>query len=224
MSLILCVKNLIIIVLITFLGSLEVYALDGVKAFAEHKMVMLLIHPVTGSIVKANSSAAEFYGYSISELESMKIQEINTLSKEATQAEMQLARKEKRNYFIFKHQLKNGNLKTVEVSSIPISYQGRPVLYSIIRDISEYRSAQEGLWHFQHRLDDMVKEQSAQLRSTHQRQLITFTVLSTFLVSALVALSRLLINQRSTKTQLEDCIFRSIPISHFGIIRSPISV
>ncbi|PNH97161.1 hypothetical protein C1O24_08115 [Vibrio diazotrophicus] len=204
MSLILCVKNLIIIVLITFLGSFEVYALDGVKAFAEHKMVMLLIHPVTGSIVKANSSAAEFYGYSISELESMKIQEINTLSKEATQAEMQLARKEKRNYFIFKHQLKNGNLKTVEVSSIPISYQGRPVLYSIIRDISEYRSAQEGLWHFQHRLDDMVKEQSAQLRSTHQRQLITFTVLSTFLVSALVALSRLLINQRSTKTQLED--------------------
>ncbi|MGY2573419.1 diguanylate cyclase domain-containing protein [Vibrio sp. C8] len=204
MSLILRVKNFVIIVLVTFLGSFDVYALDGVKAFEEHQMVMLLIHPKTGNIVKANASASEFYGYSISELESMKIQEINTLSKEATRAEMQLARKEKRNYFIFKHQLKNGNLKTVEVSSIPIFYHGRPVLYSIVRDISEYRAAQEGLWHFQHRLDDMVKEQSEQLTSTHQHQLITFAVLSTFLAFALAGLSRLLIKQRNTKAQLEN--------------------
>lgn len=204
MSLMLRVKNFFIIVCFTFLVSFKAYALDGIKAFEEHKMVMLLIDPVTGSIVKANPSASEFYGYSKPELESMKIQDINTLSPEATQAEMRLARKERRNYFIFKHRLKDGGLKTVEVSSVPTTYRGNNVLFSIVRDISEYRAAQEGLWHFQHRLDDIVKEQSAQLTHTHQRQLITFTVLSTFLVLALAALSRLLIKQRSTKTLLEQ--------------------
>lgn len=204
MSLILSVKKFFIVVFATLFVSFKAYALDGIKAFEEHKMVMLLIHPKTGSIVKANPSAAEFYGYSKLELESMKIQEINTLSPEATHAEMQLARKEKRNYFIFKHRLKNGSLKTVEVSSIPTTYRGHNVLFSIVRDISEYRAAQEGLWHFQHRLDDMVKEQSAQLTSTHQQQLIIFTVLSMFLVLALAALSRVLIKQRNTKAQLED--------------------
>lgn len=190
--------------LLVLFSSLSAYALDGNKSFEEHKMVMLLIHPNSGSIVKANASAAEFYGYSQTELESMKIQQINTLSSEATRAEMQLARKEKRNYFIFQHRLKDGSLKTVEVSSIPVSYQGKPVLYSIIRDISEYRAAQEGLWHFQHRLDDMVKEQSSQLTATHQRQLLIFTALSIVLALALAALFRLLINQRNTKAQLED--------------------
>ncbi|WP_165310717.1 diguanylate cyclase domain-containing protein [Vibrio ziniensis] len=198
------VKKIILFVLLILFVPLNATAFNGSKAFEEHKMVMLLIEPESGTIVKANSAAEEFYGYSISDFESMKIQDINTLSPQAIHAEMRLAKKEKRNYFIFQHRTKSGDLKTVEVSSIPLVYQGSTVLYSIIRDISGYRAAQEGLWHYQHRLDDMVKEQSSQLTATHQRQLLIFTALSIVLALALAALFRLLINQRNTKAQLED--------------------
>lgn len=77
----------------------------------------------------------------------MPIQHINVLSPKAVAEEMALAKKEQRNYFIFPHHLANQTVKTVEVSSIPDIYNGELLLYSIIRDISEFREAQDGLWH-----------------------------------------------------------------------------
>ncbi len=196
-------KNVFFLLLWALCVPTKAYAIDGNKAFELHNMVMLLIQPKDGQIIKANPAAAQFYGYSISQLESMTIQDINTLSREATIAEMQLAKTEKRSYFIFEHRLSNGDFKTVEVSSIPMIYKGKKVLYSIIRDISEYRAAQEGLWHYQHRLEDMVKEQSAKVTASHRLQLFTFVGLSTFLAFVLVALAKQVFVQRKTKLLLE---------------------
>ena len=49
------------------------------QMFEEHSAIMLMIEPHTGRIVDANNSAAQFYGYSLEQLRSMNISEINQL-------------------------------------------------------------------------------------------------------------------------------------------------
>lgn len=107
------------------------------KIFRFHKATMMLIDPDTGEIIDANESAQRFYGYSINELKRMKIQDINMLSEEQVKDEMKRAESEARNYFNFKHRLKNGKIKDVEVYSSPIPYGDRKILFSIIHDVTE---------------------------------------------------------------------------------------
>ena len=113
--------------------------------FEKNKAVKLLIDPVTGKIVDANTAATEFYGYSLSELRSMQISEINQLNKGEVETEMQKALHEKRQFFEFKHLLANGELRDVAVYSGPIRYQERDLLYSIIYDITEKKISETAL-------------------------------------------------------------------------------
>lgn len=52
--------------------------------FSDHSAVMLVIDPETGRILNANPSACVFYGYDMSELLSLNVQDINMLPKEET--------------------------------------------------------------------------------------------------------------------------------------------
>lgn len=110
------------------------YLLD---LFDEHGMVMMLIEPQDGSILYANKAAALFYGYTKQQLETMNISQINTLPPKETAAEMLAALNEKRNYFIFKHRLAGGEIRTVEVFSYRVTLNNKEVLFSIINDITD---------------------------------------------------------------------------------------
>ena len=111
---------------------------DTYKSLFENSYsVMLLIHPETSGIIDANTAACKYYGYEKYELQNMRIQDINTLSKEQIAEEMQNAKTERRNYFNFQHRLANGEIRDVEVFSNPIIIGHEKVLYSIIHDISE---------------------------------------------------------------------------------------
>jgi len=111
--------------------------------FEKNKAVKILIDPVTGKILDANTAATEFYGYSMSRLRTMKISDINQLNKGEVETEMQKAFHEKRQFFEFKHQLANGELRDVAVYSGPIHYQERDLLYSIIYDITGQKKAEK---------------------------------------------------------------------------------
>ena len=113
------------------------------QMFEGHSAIMLLVDPATGSIVDANSSAEKFYGYSLDGLRAMKIDEINTQSREEVEREMRNAYEQHRNYFVFEHRLNNGTVRTVEVHSSPINLKGIKLLFSIIHDISERKKAEE---------------------------------------------------------------------------------
>lgn len=110
---------------------------DFSELFDEHGAIMLLIDDETGTILYANQTAVSFYGYTKQELESMSITEINTLTPQETQAEMQAATKEERNYFVFKHRLASGEVRDVEVFSYPVTYKGKACLFSVIHDVTE---------------------------------------------------------------------------------------
>lgn len=116
------------------------------ELFYEHGSVMLIMDANSGLIVDANRSALKFYGYTLDEMTKMRIHDINKLNAVEIDGEMKRAVAEERNYFIFKHQLKNGDVRDVEVYSYPYkNSEGQMLLYSIIHDITEKERSKQKL-------------------------------------------------------------------------------
>lgn len=116
------------------------------QLFVANRAVELLIDPAAdGRIVDANQAAARFYGWTIDQLRGMSIAEINTLSQDEVAAEMASATSERRDHFLFRHRLANGELRDVEVHSGPVLTGDRYLLYSIIHDVTERRRAEAAL-------------------------------------------------------------------------------
>jgi len=113
------------------------------QMFEGHSAIMLMIEPRSGRIVDANSSAAQFYGYSLEQLCNMNISEINQLPPELVAAECENAAAGEENFFVFPHRLADGAIKTVEVHSTPIGEGDSILLYSIVQDITERIAAEE---------------------------------------------------------------------------------
>lgn len=110
--------------------------------FESAKIPILLIDPANGAMFDANQASAAFYGYSRDQLRHMKISDINPLSPESIQAEMVLAREEKRAHFFFPHRLASGDIRQVEVHSGPLEMAHQVLLYSFVIDITERKQVQ----------------------------------------------------------------------------------
>ena len=141
------------------------------QLFNELDVEMLLIEPDSGRIVEANPAAARFYGFSQAELRDMTIQQINTLTPEQVAAERKLAQSEGRNHFIFRHRLADGEIRTVEVHSRRFLFDGRPLLVSLIHDITPGRHEAEQLWYYQQQLEEMVDAQVREIEQVRNRQI-----------------------------------------------------
>jgi PAS domain S-box-containing protein len=110
--------------------------------FQKNHAVMLWLNPENGTIVDANPAASDFYGWAHEELVRMNINQINTLSTEEIQHDMQIVRREPRKSFTFKHRKKNGQLCDVEVFAGPIQLKGEDFLFSIVHDITDRKKAE----------------------------------------------------------------------------------
>ena len=113
--------------------------------FRNNYAAMLLINPETGNIIDANPAACSFYGYKKEELLRMKITDLNILTDEQIFKEMQNAKAEKKNHFVFKHRLASGEIRDVDTYSGPITVGGKKLLYSIVHDITQQKKAEEAL-------------------------------------------------------------------------------
>jgi PAS domain S-box-containing protein len=113
--------------------------------FENNLAIKLVIDPSTGQIVNANSAAAKFYGYPVQTLQTMFIQDINTLDEDEVKTLMEYARSEETNVFHFRHRLASGDIRDVEVYSGPVTLQGKPLLYSIIQDVTARKQAETSL-------------------------------------------------------------------------------
>ena len=113
--------------------------------FEKTQAIKLIIDPTDGAIIDANPAAVQFYGYSLEQLLTINISHINTLSPEQIKFEMDNALTEQRSYFNFRHRLKSGDIRDVEVYSSPIKMGGHALLHSIIHDITERKLAEEKL-------------------------------------------------------------------------------
>jgi PAS domain S-box-containing protein len=126
--------------------------------FDLHAAVKLLIDPETGAIVDANQEAVKYYGWSRDEMRGMRIQEINTLSPDEVAVEMQKAKEARRNYFEFRHRLADGSIRDVAVFSSNVAGMGKPMLHSIIHDITEHKKAETALRESEERFRSLVEQ------------------------------------------------------------------
>ena len=115
------------------------------QIFENSPAIMLLIDPASHRIVAANKAAEDFYGWKRSETESMSINDINSLSTEEIEAEMDNARQSKRNYFRFKHKVAGGEIRDVEIYSGKIELDGKDYLLQIVHDITKHTQSEKKL-------------------------------------------------------------------------------
>nr|WP_274602025.1 EAL domain-containing protein [Pseudoalteromonas sp. S16_S37] len=173
-------------------------------AFSQHSAVMMIINPQSGNIIAANDAAAEFYGYAVDELQSMRIQDINQLNAEQVAQERALALAEGRNYFIFRHQLADGSLRTVSVYSTPFTDQnGQSQLLSVIHDISAQRELQDALWYYQNNLEEQVFKQTKEIQQMSSMRMLLLAVIIVILLISTIVLVVLLVRLRNAKRRSE---------------------
>ena len=111
--------------------------------FQNNRAVMYVIDPENGDILDANPAASRFYGYSIEQLKTMNISEINTDSIESLKKDMQKAQNNQWYHFTFQHRLASGEIRQVELYGSPLSINGKIYLHSIVHDITDRKKAEE---------------------------------------------------------------------------------
>ncbi len=141
-----------------------------------HKMIELAREGVAiyvdGIIVYANQKLVEMLGVDqssdlIGQAANSLIQESRrTISRELEQ--MMLANSEELFSVEDVFERKDGRLVPVEVSAIPIQYQGSPAVQIIARDISERKKVEAEIWEYQNMLkqlsSDLILAEEAQRR------------------------------------------------------------
>ncbi len=125
------------------------------QMFDDAASIAFLIDPDNGRIADANAAAAAFWGYSPEKLRSMNIAQINTASREEIRAAMDKVRNNASNHLEWCHRLKSGEIRDVEVYSSPLTYQGKTLLFSILHDITERKSA-DRLLHIEKQFSDSI--------------------------------------------------------------------
>lgn len=125
--------------------------------FNDNYSIMLIIDPDSAQIVDANQSACDFYGWSHAEIIRMKITDINLREPEEVHLLLQDANENLRNEFIFEHRVASGEIHQVEVYSGPIVIDERPLLYSIIHDITSSKEAVLALSESERRFNEMLE-------------------------------------------------------------------
>lgn len=113
--------------------------------FENHAAIGLIIDQDSGAILEANKAAVDFYGWPLATLRQMRIQDINPSSADELQRCIQAISNGQQTRFEFRHCLADGSKRDVAVYVNRIDYGGRPVLYSIVHDITNRKLAETAL-------------------------------------------------------------------------------
>ncbi|HHY75143.1 MAG TPA: PAS domain S-box protein, partial [Bacillus bacterium] len=113
--------------------------------FTENSLVMLLIDPSTGRLVDANQAASDYYGYPLDKLTRLRITDIDMLSLDEVKAKMEQTIAGVKRSFSSRHRLASGEVRDVEIFSGPITVDGRPLLYSIVHDVTGNKQTEKML-------------------------------------------------------------------------------
>lgn len=130
------------------------------EMFECHDAVMMLICPKTGGILNINRAAQRFYGYTWAQMRSMHLPDINVAQVGYLMDKINLAAQGRENSFRSVHRLADGSVRTVEVHSSPVQYQGKQALFAIVFDITDRKRAEEELQRSEERYRLLVQQAS----------------------------------------------------------------
>ncbi len=125
---------------IKYREALEVSESNFRELFENNLTVMLIVDPESAYIVDANKAALNYYGYTKQEMLSLKVFDINTRG-EAIREDINRAENAEQILFEYKHRLKNGIIRDVEIFRSRIYQGGKLRLHSIINDVTEKKLA-----------------------------------------------------------------------------------
>ena len=113
--------------------------------FYNHSAVKMIVDPENGNIVEANKAAAEFYGWSIGELESMNIMQLkNSPPDQVLESMNKVMSGDKANCF-FQHKQAGGSTADVELFCSKVQFNNKDFLHVIVHDITEQNRLKEQL-------------------------------------------------------------------------------
>ena len=104
--------------------------------FEDHSAPMILIDPETGDLVDANHAAAEFYGWSIDQLKSMHISDINIKSRKSLESVMKVWQSKSQRIMSFRHRKADGSIRDVEIFGKMLMVNGKNLIYDIVHDVT----------------------------------------------------------------------------------------
>jgi PAS domain S-box-containing protein len=131
------------------------------RIYEDNGLVMLLVEPESGIIVDANPAACNYYGYSRAEMAGMSIHQINIMERNWVRSMRQRAMQEKNARAEFLHRLASGEVRDVEVHMAGIHVEGKPLIFSIIHDITERRRTETALAESEMRFRRIFEENSS---------------------------------------------------------------
>ncbi|MBK7029279.1 MAG: PAS domain S-box protein [Bacteroidales bacterium] len=111
--------------------------------FENNAAANFIIDRTSLQIIDANLAASEYYGWSIEELKQMKVGDINISDISVIKSAIDSVSKMSIGHFEFKHRLKNGNIRDVEVFSSQISNSENDSIHTIVHDITDKKKTDE---------------------------------------------------------------------------------
>lgn len=117
---------------------------ESEERFTRGPAAKLIIDPRDGRIVVGNEVAAAFYGYSAAELKKLNISDIN-IAPAAENDQIMAQANRGGEACAFRHRMKNGLIKDVEVYFGRVKLGGESLIHSTIIDVSERKKAEQAL-------------------------------------------------------------------------------
>jgi diguanylate cyclase (GGDEF)-like protein/PAS domain S-box-containing protein len=102
-----------------------------------------MVIDLEGNIIDVNQTGLDFYGWTLDEIKTMNIKEINTLSSKEIQEKINLCINKQQNFFSFKHRIASGKTIDVEVYSGPIKIKNNNYILSTVIDVTDKMKYQE---------------------------------------------------------------------------------
>ncbi len=113
--------------------------------FEENQAIMMLIDPQTIEIVDVNPAACDFYRYPREKMQGMSVSCLNELNGQEIEDMVKQINSRQLLQFELVHKRADGERRYVEIQSSPIVIDGRSLICSIIRDISQRKEAEQQL-------------------------------------------------------------------------------
>lgn len=140
---------LIIVMLVSLLGSLLFFyiiipIINKIKEteqrfhqlFLNNYMPILLIDANNAQIIEANKAAIKYYGYTMEEFKSYKIDILSTDPATSILPKLQQVQASKNKSLLTQHRLQNGDVRDVEILMSPVKIHNEILIYCVVLDIT----------------------------------------------------------------------------------------
>jgi len=128
-----------------------------------HADAVLMIEPGTWNIVCANSAACDLYGFTFEALKGISIGAIDQSPSVWSSEPLH----DRRRTQILPHRLASGEIRNMEVHSIPFNLKGRTLLFCLVSDAAGQTRQNGDFQRYRSRLEELVKERTDLLEKTN---------------------------------------------------------